>query len=63
MGRNNNDVILAKKQGYDFTKEQIFSWGLKFDELIFGKPVYDVFIDDKNFGFDTNWLEEFSKKY
>ncbi len=63
MGRNNDDIELAKKQGYDLTEKQIVSWGLKFDELIFGKPVFDVYVDDKNFEFKKNWLVEFSKKY
>lgn len=31
----------------DQTKKQLTQWGLKYHELIFGKPVYDVFIDDK----------------
>ncbi len=63
MGRNNEIISLAKKQGFQFTKKQILSWGLKFDKLIFGKPVYDVYVDDKNFEFKKNWLKSFSKKY
>jgi histidinol phosphatase-like enzyme len=31
----------------DFTEKQLKSWGVKYHELIFGKPVADVFIDDK----------------
>ena len=30
-----------------FTVEQLASWGLKYHELIMGKPNADVFIDDK----------------
>lgn len=30
------------------TKQQLDSWGLNYDELIFGKPHYDLFIDDKS---------------
>ena len=63
MGRNNEDYNLAKVQGYDFTKKQLESWGLKFDILIFGKPVYDVYVDDKNFDFKEDWLSNFAKKY
>ena len=63
MGRNNSDVNLAIKEGYDSTKTQIDSWGLKYDQLFFGKPVYDVFIDDKNFEFKTDWLDRFNKIY
>jgi len=30
------------------TTEQFIDWGVKYHELRFGKPVYDLFIDDKN---------------
>ena len=32
---------------YDFTKEQVESWGVKFHTLILGKPHFDLLIDDK----------------
>lgn len=31
----------------EFTKQQLESWGVKYHQLIFEKPVADVFIDDK----------------
>jgi hypothetical protein len=30
------------------TKKQFKEWGVKYHELRFKKPVYDIFIDDKN---------------
>jgi hypothetical protein len=30
------------------TREQFKNWAVKYHDLIFGKPHYDVFIDDKN---------------
>mgnify|MGYP001180214076 FL=1 len=30
------------------TEIQFSEWGVKFHELHFGKPIYDLFIDDKN---------------
>jgi len=30
------------------TEKQFEDWGVKFHGLKFGKPVYDLFIDDKN---------------
>ena len=30
------------------TESQFRKWGVKFHELKFGKPIYDLFIDDKN---------------
>ena len=32
----------------EITKDQFKTWGVKHHELKFGKPVYDLFIDDKN---------------
>ena len=49
MGRNKENRYLAKKQGLAMTKKQLKKWGLKYDKLIFGKPSYDFFVDDKNF--------------
>jgi histidinol phosphatase-like enzyme len=39
------------KTGIDWrklTEQQFNTWGVKYNELKFGKPVYDMFIDDKN---------------
>ena len=58
MGRNNENVSKAKKQGYEFTVKQLMKWGLKYNELIFGKPSYDIFVDDKAFGFKRNWIKK-----
>ena len=30
------------------TEKQFIDWGVKYHELHFGKPIYDLFIDDKN---------------
>lgn len=30
------------------TEQQFKDWGVKYHELKFGKPYYDLFIDDKN---------------
>jgi hypothetical protein len=32
----------------ELTKKQFKEWGVKYHELKFGKPPYDLFIDDKN---------------
>lgn len=33
---------------FDITLKQLNKWGCKFHELRMNKPVYDLFIDDKN---------------
>jgi len=32
----------------EVTEKQFKDWGVKYHELKFGKPIYDLFIDDKN---------------
>ncbi len=63
MGRSNEKVSLAKKKGYKFTKRQLKGWGVKFHKLKFGKPSYDVFVDDKNFLFKKDWYVKFKSKF
>lgn len=46
------------KSGIDWrqlTEHQLKSWGVQYHELKFGKPVYDLFIDDKNIN-SHDWL-------
>jgi len=45
----------------DLTESQFESWGVKYHHLKFGKPAYDLFIDDKNIS-AKEWLED-NKKY
>jgi len=56
MGRNNENIHLAKKQGYNFTLKQLKKWKLKYHKLVFGKPSYDFIIDDKSINF-KNWFK------
>ena len=54
----------TKKDWYEFTTNQITSWGLKFHELITGKPEADLFIDDKAINHnDWDWEKGFNGKY
>ncbi len=34
----------------EVTRKQMADWGVKYDELIFGKPVADYYIDDRSIG-------------
>jgi hypothetical protein len=62
MGRNNENIFKAKKEGFDFTKNQLKRWGLKYNKLIFGKPSYDFFIDDKSLNYKKNWIKDLKLK-
>lgn len=59
MGRNNNDAVLAKNDGYHLTVNQLKSWGVKYHKLIMGKPSFDVIIDDKAYNFSEDWIKKF----
>ncbi len=41
----------------EVTVNQFKEWGVKYHELKFGKPIYDLFIDDKNINSDTFFKE------
>jgi len=58
MGRSKEKSSLARKKGFDFTKKQLKSWGLKYNELIFGKPSFDLLIDDRAIFFKKNWQKK-----
>ena len=47
MGRTNNNVIESYKLFYDFTKNQLDKWGVKYHDLFLGKPAADIYVDDK----------------
>jgi len=61
MGRSNENIILSKKKGYSFTKKQLMQWGVKYHKLIFGKPSYDILIDDKCLFYSKHWISKLNK--
>jgi len=47
MGRSNNSEQFAYAKFYEFTKQQLEDWGVKYHSLFLGKPAGDVYVDDK----------------
>ena len=47
MGRTNNSTELTYRLFYQFTKNQLEEWGVKYHSLFLGKPAGDIYIDDK----------------
>lgn len=39
----------------EITINQLNSWSLEYDELLMGKPDYDIYIDDKSYNVDFLW--------
>tara|TARA_B100001057_G_scaffold14582_1_gene13874 strand:- start:138 stop:470 length:333 start_codon:yes stop_codon:yes gene_type:complete len=56
MGRSNENIQGAYDLGFDFTHKQLRNWGIKFHELIMGKPSFDILIDDKAISYNTDWM-------
>jgi hypothetical protein len=61
MGRNNDDVKKANKQGFKKTYNQLIKWGLKFNKLSISKLAADIYVDDKSYGYDLKWKKKFKK--
>jgi len=39
----------------DLTLKQLKEWNVNYDDLLFGKPDYDIYIDDKSQNVDSYW--------
>ena len=63
MGRTDDNLVKANKIGFKRTFNQLKKWGVKFDKLFLTKPSFDVYIDDKSFGYNKTWVSKFKKKY
>lgn len=61
MGRNNDNINKAYQAGYTKTLRQLKKWNLKFHTLIMGKPTFDIFVDDKAYGYKKNWKKKLKK--
>lgn len=57
MNRNNGDIVETYKSGYEFTRQQLVGWGIKYHALYLGKPIYDIVIDDKAICCASDWEE------
>jgi hypothetical protein len=63
MGRSNENIKIAKKKAIEMTLKQLKNWDVKYNKLIFGKPSFDIYIDDKNINFKSDWSNLIKKKY
>lgn len=58
MSRSKDNPKVAKKKGYLLTLNQLKKWGVKFNELMMGKPSYDIIVDDKSFNYSSKWKKK-----
>ena len=61
MDKNKENIIKAKKLRYKITLKQLKKWDVKYHKLIFGKPSFDLYIDDKALFFKDNWYRFINK--
>lgn len=62
MGRTNNNKILAEKKIKQLTLLQLKKWELNYHQIFFGKPSFDILVDDKALFFKKNWINTLNKK-
>ena len=63
MGRCNGNLAKVKKRIKPLTLRQLKNWNVKYHKIYFGKPSFDLFIDDKSLFFDKNWSKLILKKF
>jgi len=56
MGRSKENRIKAEKRAKKITMAQLNLWKVKYHKVIFGKPSFDLIIDDKSIFFKKNWF-------
>ncbi len=62
MARCNGKLSEIKKKIKPLTLKQLKKWGVKYHEIYFGKPSFDLFIDDKSLFFTKKWPKLLKKK-
>ena len=60
MGRS-KDKLQNKKKIYLKVSNQIKKFGIKYHKLFISKPSADVYIDDKNYGYNNSWIKKLKK--
>ena len=62
MGRYKGDLKKVEKNIKPLTLKQLKKWNVNYHKIYFGKPSYDLFIDDKSLFFKKNWSKLLKKK-
>ncbi len=62
MGRCNGNISEVKKKIKPLTLRQLKKWGVRYDKVYFGKPSFDLFVDDKSLFFKKDWSVILKKK-
>lgn len=60
MGRN-DDKILNRKDTFKKITKDLKKFGIKYHKLFISKPSADIYIDDKAYGYKSNWIKKLKK--
>ncbi len=56
--KRENDFSTVSKKNLEVTEKQFHRWGVKYHDILFGKPMYDIFICDKVVNSEVFFKEE-----
>lgn len=62
MGRYKGNLSKVKKKIMPLTLKQLNKWNVKYHKIYFGKPSFDLFVDDKSLFFKKSWSNILEKK-
>lgn len=62
MGRYKGNAKKAESKIKPLTIKQLKKWRVKYHEVFFGKPSFDLFVDDKSLFFKKDWAKLLKKK-
>ena len=58
MGRNLDNINKITKQQKNLTINQLKKWNVRYHKIYFGKPSFDILVDDKSYNFEKRWLKK-----
>lgn len=61
MGRSQGNIAEVEKKIKSLTLKQLKAWGVNYHEIYFGKPSFDLFVDDKSLFYKKNWQKSLKK--
>ena len=58
MRRNLDKINKITKQQKNLTINQLKKWNVRYHKIYFGKPSFDILVDDKTYNFEKRWLKK-----
>ena len=61
MGRSKDNRLKAELKIKKITINQLKKWNVKYHKIFFGKPSFDLVIDDKSIFYKIDWSKKIKK--